>query len=286
MDTILPLHPESNKKLLKHSLILYRASFFKVIFLSLILATIVFIPRLLSDALGYDIFMSLPPFHPYRLYFVLVNFIGFIVFIAIIWRMNCVIRGVHEPLIQDFRVGVNKVWRVFIATIIQNAIVLAVLMIVIGLQILFFKMNMLSFQYVLGKLFTAVVFIGQFILILYVSTLFYFLTPLIALENKSILTSLERSVSLVWDHWWRVFSLQITPWLCYLILLMIVRKVLGVNIHIFFIPQGPHSIITTVLNIFLFIFFIPWAAATLLVQLKDLELRKELKNELAAATNQ
>ena len=59
MDTILPSQPSTYRQLIKHSFLLYRASFSKVIFLCCLFSVTVFIPRLLSDAIGQDIFLNL-----------------------------------------------------------------------------------------------------------------------------------------------------------------------------------------------------------------------------------
>ena len=262
MDKILPSHPESYKNLLKHSIRLYYVSFTKVILLAFFLSIIVFIPRFLSDIVEQDLFLHLSPFHLYRFYLVLIDLAGLIFFIAIIWRMNCIIRDIHEPLIQDFSVGIRKVFYVFVATVLQSAIIFAVAMIILGLLLLYHA-HFLFARHIAGSIITTCIFIGQLILILYVGTLFYFFIPLIALENKGILTSLERSVSLVWNHWWRVFSLQLTPWICYVVLLIIMKRGLDINIHIYFVEHSVHSVNTTCLNVVIFALFIPWAAAIL-----------------------
>ena len=83
---------------------------------------------------------------------------------------------------------------------------------------------------------------------------------------------------LVWNHWWRVFSVQATPWLCYLFLLFSLKYVLGINIHIYLLGQTSHSVLISLLHLLIFAIFIPWVAAILVVQLKDLELRKSLEH--------
>ncbi len=93
MDTLLPTQPSSYKELIKNSLKLYRASFSRIIILSFFLSLVVFIPQLLSDIIGQDIFSNLPPFSPHRLWFLVVNLIGITFFIGMLWRMHCVIRG-------------------------------------------------------------------------------------------------------------------------------------------------------------------------------------------------
>jgi hypothetical protein len=81
---------------------------------------------------------------------------------------------------------------------------------------------------------------------------------------------------LVWNHWWRVFSTQLTPWLFYLALLIAVKYVLHIDFHIYFTQKIDNTLWVTIAHIAVFSLFIPWVAALLLVQLKDLELRKSL----------
>lgn len=280
MDTILPSHPSSYGQLIKQSFRLYRISFKHIIVLSLLLSIAAFIPRFLSFLIGQDIFLNLSPFSPYRLWFIAVDIISLIFFIGILWRMHCFIHNRHEPIAEDLLVGLKKVAYVIIAAFLQSAIVFAVTIIIFGLQILLQTHHLLFSSEWTSIALTGVVFIGQLALILYLTTLFIFLIPLITIENKGILTSLERSALLGWNHWWRIFSVQITPWLCFFFLLAIIRFVLGADIHIYFFEQGHHSLWSSLLQLILFALFIPWVAALLLVQLKDLELRKHIVTQL------
>ncbi|RDI46545.1 DUF7847 domain-containing protein [Aquicella lusitana] len=276
MDTMLPSQPESYRPLINRSFRLYRASFSKVIWPALILSIVIFIPRLISVIVGQDILATLPAFSPYRLWQILINLVALMLFIAIMWHMYCEARGLHEPLVEDIGKGIRKAVSVFIATIIQSAILFGIAAIMLGIQILLHQYNLLFANNWVGIIATSIAFIGQFVLLLYVSVLFIFLVPLIAIEDKGILVALERSVLLAWNHWWRVFSVQLTPWISYIILLFLIRFGLGINIHIFFLQDVPHTIWTSLLHLLIFALFIPWVAALLLVQIKDLELRHEL----------
>ena len=100
--------------------------------------------------------------------------------------------------------------------------------------------------------------------------------PLIAIENKGIVAALERSMRLAWNHWLRIFLMQMTPWFCYLIFLSILKFIFRINVHIYFTNTLVHPLWTSVLQMIIFALFIPWVAAILLVQLKDLELRKHI----------
>lgn len=280
MDTLLPSHPSSYRHLIKRSLRLYRISFKSIILLSFLLSLTAFIPRLFSYVIGQDIFLNLSPFSPYRLWLIAIEIICLIFFIGIIWRMHCFIINKHEPLAEDLIIGLKKVWYVLIAAILQSGIVFAVTVILFGLQIVMQTNGLLFHPDWFSILLTLSVFIGQLILILYFSTLFIFLVPLITIENKGILSALKRSAFLVWNHWWRVFSVQITPWLTLFFLLALIRFVLRIDIHIYFVGQGAYSLWISLFQLIIFAFYVPWVAALLLVQLKDLELRKHLVTPL------
>lgn len=276
MDTLLPTQPSTYKELIKKSLTLYRASFSRIIILSFFLTIVIFIPRILSDVIGQEIFSNVPPLSPHRLWLLAVNLVGITFFIGILWRMHCVIRGFHEPLIEDLTVGIKKVIYVVVATLFESAILFALAMIMYGLEIILNQHHLLFHHQLMMTALIMLIFVLQFFLLVYVSTLFIFFIPIIAIENKGVIGSFEHSVLLVWNHWWRVLSLQISPWICYLILLFVIRSVFGIDIHLYFFKYTTHSIIATLLHFIIFVFFMPWVAATLLVQLKDLELRKKI----------
>ena len=276
MDTILPSQPAEYKTLLRCSLKLYRASLKKVLLLTLLLTLIVFIPRILSDIIGQDLFSYLPAFSPQRLWLFAIDLAALVFFVAMLWRVHCVIRGYHEPLFEDLKIGLKKACYVFVASIIQSFFLFTVVIAVFFSQVLLLKYDLLFGTALLGKLFTVAVFLSQVILIFYVSTLFLFLVPLIATENKGILIALQKSISLGWNHFWRIISLQSTPWICYLIALSIAKYLLNIDVHIYFVGHGVHTITATIFNMLLFFLFIPWVATLLLTQLNDLELRKQV----------
>lgn len=276
MESFLPSTTQSNRQLLWQSLVLYRVAFLKVIIFSALLSIVTFIPRLIADAIGQDIFVNLAPLSYHRLWFLVIDLTSFIFFIAILWHMFCTMRGKHEPFIEDFSVGLKELAYVFIAALLQSALVFAFGLIVYGLLILLHHLQLLFINSLLGIILTTAIFLGQFILLLYVSTLFIFLIPIIAIEKKDILIALEKSITLVWNHWWRVFSVQITPWIFYTLLLIVLKYVINIDIHIYFTPKENDALWTTIINIALFALFVPWVAALLLMQLKDLELRKKL----------
>jgi hypothetical protein len=276
MNTLQPSQPSTYTQLMKQSFKLYRASFSHVILFSILLSITAFVPRFLAIIIGQDLFLKLPPLSPNRLWLSAVDIVCLIFLIGIIWRMHCVMRDRHEPLIEDIVMGIKKVIYVFIAALIQTAIVFVVTVSIYGLQILAGMHHLIFNGQVSGILLIGFLFIGQFVLIIYLNTLFVFLTPLIATENKGIFSAIERSASLVWNHWWRVFSVQITPWLVYFLTLMIIRNLLHIDIHIYFLEQEHHTLWPVLFQLGVFALFIPWIAAVLLIQLRDLELRKPI----------
>lgn len=281
METILPTHPQSNFNLLRRSFVLYSASFGKVFLLALLIAILCFVPRLLTYLLGQNIFVNLNAqsrFNPHLIWATILDLIALIMFIAIFWRMHCIDRGFHEPFIEDFYVGLKKIFAVVVAAFIQSAILLVVSTITMGIIIFLYQNHYLSGQIsTTGFAITVILFCLQFFLLLYVSTLFIFFIPLIAIENKGVLAALQRSMKLGWNHWWRILSLQFVPWFTYLFLLLIIRYPLHVNVRIFFVENNnPITLWEIILQIFLFAFILIWAAALLLVQLRDLELRKHI----------
>lgn len=275
MDAILSSRPETYWQLLKRSFIFYRVAFIRVLPLAFLLAVITFIPRLLSVAIGQDIFSAMPPFSPQWLWLLFNNIISLMLFIAVLWRMHCIIRSVHEKIAEDFYIGGRKVLLAFVATVIQSAMIAAIGITLYGIQFLLFQHRLLFSDYLAGQLFTFAIFFIQLIASIYIIVLFIFYLPLIAVENKGILGSIERSIYLVFGNFWRTLKLQMTPWLCYLIALIAIRFGLNIHIHLFFLTPTLPNIGTTLLHLLIFAVFLPWIAAVLLVQLHDLELRKK-----------
>jgi hypothetical protein len=193
-----------------------------------------------------------------------------------LWRIHCITRDRDEPLAEDFFQGFKKMLYVLGATIIQGVIFFFVTVLIYLVQMVLHHYHLLFSAHLMGSILTFLIFFAQGILIFYVVTLFLFMVPLIAIENKGILSAIRRSFYLVWNHWWRVFSFQLFPWFFYLFALLLIRFVFKININIYFIAYGIHSLWPTLLQIILFTFFIPWVASVMIVQIRDLELRKHL----------
>jgi hypothetical protein len=108
--------------------------------------------------------------------------------------------------------------------------------------------------------------------------LFFFYFPLILTENKGPIDSLIRSAQLVWGYWWKTLWVQTLPWLCYLGVLLLMQS-MGISTHIYFFKPTLITPLATAVHIFIFALFFPWFAATMLVQLRDLELRAKLNKK-------
>lgn len=271
MDTILIPHPQTNRELLAQSVSLYKASFAKIYIFAILLSITVFSPRILSIIVGYNIFTNVALFNITRLWLFVLNLIGILFFIAILWHMRCTYLSVREPLIEDFYIGLRKTFYAFLAVIVQCAIMFAFAAMIYAINMTLNIGKMLFTSDLVTLIAIGVLFTVQFVLILYVSNLFYFTIPLIAVENKSILGAIEKSVSLVWNHWWRTFTLQVTPWFCYFIFLLLFRYFLG---NPTYTENWLYLLCDTFIYLVVFGLFIPWVAAILYVQLQDLELRK------------
>ena len=275
METLLPKHPESYLPLLKRSILLYRKSFKHIYLFALILAIITFIPRFLSIVVGQDFLLKLNLFDLHRLWLFLINLISLMLYLSMLWRIHGIIDHLHEPIKEDLLLGAKKLFIVFISAIIQGLILMAVIGIVLWSQYLMYPLLFPTTNF-WETIFAATILISQFFIIVYAFTLFIFLAPLIVIENKGILSALKKTVSLVWNHWWRTFSLQLTPWISYMLLLVVIRLLFNIDFHVTLIASPDTSLWVSALQAIIFSLFIPWAAAVLLVQLKDLELRKKL----------
>jgi hypothetical protein len=275
METLLPSRPESWSALIKRSLKLYSAGFVKAMPFALLMAIMVFVPRLMAIYTGNPALIAYLT-DPQNLLLILVDLASIAFFIAIVWHLHCVIIDKHEPLIEDMTKGLRKVLLVFIAGIIQSALFVAAIFLALGVQILMAQQPDFWMNSSIGFFLAWVLFTAQFLLIFYVATLFIFLVPIIAIENKGILTALERSVLLVWNHWWRTITLQATPWICFFLTLTLLRALTGIPFSIYFVSQTNTDVWVIFIQMLLFAIYIPWVASLLIVQLKDLELRNRM----------
>lgn len=271
----LPTQPETYTQVIKRSFKLYRAGLKEGLIFSLMLTLVLFLPRIMSFFVGQDIYQDMSLLSPARLLLVLVDLVSLVLFIAIFWHYLCVARGRHEPLAEDFSKGFKKVLQVFVAGIIQMIIVMSTLSLIFGLQYLLFNYRFLFADSLFSWIFTILFLVTTSFLTFYVCALFIFQVPLIVIENRGIFIALERSVLLVWNHWLRTVCVQMTPWLCYLVVLLIL-SLFGLNFQFYFVRQETLSIMASVIQMLLFILLMPWVATLLLIQMKDLEIRNHL----------
>lgn len=274
MDSSLPSAPENYKQLIKRSIWLYRASFLKIILFALLFSIITFIPRYASIFLNKESLLSSFLLNPQRLWLFIIDIIALPFFIAILWHMYCVIRQKNEPLIEDLVIGLKKIVQVFLAVFIQAAFLLIVAITMIVLQQIYLQSDLFAVENFTGLLLLSVGFVLQLFLLVYMQTLFIFLLPLIVIEKKGVFKALSSSVSLVWSHWGKTFCVQITPWLCYLFILLAMKLIFRINIHIYFLENTHHPLGPVLMNTIIFALIVPWIAAVMIIQLKDLELRK------------
>lgn len=272
----LSTRPESNPTILKRSFRLYIASFLSVIPLAFLLAIIVFIPEIFSWIFNRELFS--PAISMENFWSLFFNLIIVFVYLALLWRMRGVIYEAHERIKDDVQQATRKYLRVVIAglivTFIYGFIAFTTMFIYsllleqkVFLDPSYFAMSIVS---IISFIYAAVV--------TYLYFAFYFYLPLILAEDAGIVTSLIASFMLVYHHWWRVFLLQITPGLTYLVLLIIIRFIFHYNVNIFFLSSpGEISIGVYIFHIITLTLFIPWIAAILLLQLNDLELRNDYK---------
>lgn len=271
-------HPQTKRQLIRRSFSLYRHAFIHVIYLSFLLTIMAFVPRFVSLLVGQNIFLGLPAASPQRLWILAINLGSIILFTAIVWRTYCLIQHKHESLGEDITIGLKKVLFIFGGAILQSLLIVSIVL----LFSLFIYYVILDKNLLLSNLnwqrqtLAILLFLCEAFIVIYLFLAFYFYVPTIVIENKGILSSLGKSFSLVKNNWWRTFFVQATPWFVFIICLMAIKYLIRIDINIFFIaPETNPPILATIIQILVFTLLIPWIAATLLVQLRDLELRKQ-----------
>ncbi len=267
--------PETIGQQFIRSLVLYFKALIHVFLFALVLSIIAFTPRITATLTGYDAFFDPSPFEPEKLIFLLIDIGSLILFTAMLWRIKCLIVKRHETVLEDFKTALKKTPFILVAVIIQALVFVLVNSMSLGLYLLAGENTSLPAlsYWIIGS-----TFILQFVAITYIYFLFYFYLALILTEDKNAFTALKKSAVLVWGNWWRTCIVQILPWICYFIVLVIIRQTFKINTYIYFFepPPANPTFYSVLLQILLFAFFLPWPAATMLVQLRDLELRKNV----------
>src|SRR3990167_8317415 len=241
METLLPTQPENYGHLLKRSFHLYRSSFLRIILPALLLSIILFMPQFCPNMILRTTELGGSALVMQTVYQIILNLAALYLFIAILWRMHCVIINKHEPLLEDVSMGFKKLFSVFIAAIFQSIIVLTLAIMVYGIQMLLYQYNLLLSNNWFSIILTIVVFAGQLAVLFYVSALFIFMTPIIVIENKGVISAIERSVALVWNHWLRTITFQLSPWVYYFLCLFLIKFIFRINIHFSLLDQTPYT---------------------------------------------
>jgi hypothetical protein len=256
---------------LSRSWALYRLTFLKAFFLALILSCIEFLPRIIVLLTGVDPFGIKPHVNYYRIFYILFDFIEIVIFAAILWHMQNVALARHESLAEDFRTGLKKLPAILVGAIVQIIIFVAISFTAVAIYFYMHLYQLSPAPDMLQIFVRSIPIILQFLLCVYLFFTLYFYLPLILTEKKNPITALIYSAKLVWGRWIETFWVIVTPWIFYLIVLL-VFKYLGATIHIYTLPHSAE--ITpggSLIHIVTFALFVPWFATTMLVQLRNLE---------------
>jgi hypothetical protein len=270
--------PEDTKELLDRSLHLYKAAFHKIFLMALVLAVLAFTPRLL--VLVYRAQLSQFTFMAQQVAEITLDILSIFFFTAMLWDMRCVMTNDQENLVRDFKKSLRKIPLIIGASIVETVILVTISFTLFTIYYISIRLTthrlviptdhlkvfLLSLPILFQVLFNALIFI-----------LLLFYLPIIVTENKGIFAALIRSAKLVWKNVWRVLKLQLTPLFIYTLWLIFFKNVFGLKIHIYYFPINNLTWGATIVHLLVFALFVPWSAATLLVQLHDLELRKKLK---------
>lgn len=277
MKVAISTQPERISQLLLRSVNLYRQTFSHIFFLALTVSIIAFIPRIFTLVVGADIFTGVALLNPRRLWLLVIDLGCLMLLTAIIWRIRCIITDAHESILDDIEVAVKKLPYIIVSSFLQFLLLYIVIFFcVVIAYFLIFHNNLPGLLNLRDQIISSTIIFVQFILIMYIFFALYFYLPIIVIENKTIITSLRKSAYLVWTNWWRTFLVQITPWVVYLLVIIFLNVITNLNLHVYFIPgTSNQSLFATIVHIFIFALFIPFFATTMLVQLRDLELRKE-----------
>lgn len=277
MKVAISTQPERISQLLLRSVNLYRQSFSHIFFLALTVSIIAFIPRIFTLMVGQDIFTGVALLNPRRLWLLVIDLGCLMLLTAIIWRIRCVITDAHESILDDVEVAVKKLPYIIVSSFLQFLLLyIVIFFFVVIAYFLIFHNNIPGLLSIKDQIISSTIIFVQFMLIMYIFFALYFYLPIIVIENKNILSSLRKSAYLVWKNWWRTFLVQITPWIVYLLVIIFLNATIKLNLHLYFIPGASNqSLFATIIHIFIFALFIPFFATTMLVQLRDLELRKE-----------
>lgn len=247
--------PVSIAKILDASIKLYTASFSKLIGIISILAVLyivmgLFTAQLQSNPAGPaspEAMALLTENLPLLLSFVVVfSILSFVLYAALIYRLDNVANEREDSLSEAAGVGLNKLPAMIVAMILYiiAVIVGSILLIVPGIILM-----------------TSLAFYLYFIVI----------------DSYGGYSALRNSHSLVWGHWWRtvaVFTVPMIIWIAVMFTLGFVTALLA---------AGNQTVLQVLMNL-LSVIFTPYFFALGYVQFHDLKLRKsgsDLESRLA-----
>jgi hypothetical protein len=279
MQVALATQPESMNRLISRSFKLYLKGLPRVFIFSLLLSLIVFFPRIYAQMASQELNASLIISGMQSLWLLLIEFGVLYVFTSMLWRVRCVLHQEHESIFADLKIAIKKLPLIIAAALIQAFILssLAAVALIFGFyltqnQTIFVDGVQSNWVFLAGLVLAFNVWVS-----IYIYYLLIFYLPLILTEDKGIIAAIKQSIVLVWCNWWRTFLFLTFPWLCYVVCLIVIRNFFKLDLHIYFIePIGHSNWFAIIAHIFIFAIFIPWIAAALLIQLRDLELRKKV----------
>jgi len=263
--------PQSNTRLFMRGLKLYFASFKHVIGLALLFSMIVYIPQFIAITQGLSLFGLAILLGFYNLFFIVVEIISIFVFIAILWRIRCVITNEHESIFDDFKIASKKILLIIGVGLVETLILVLFLFLLFTLPKFNFLNNPNSVTFNAALIFS----IAYFAIVVYIFFALIFSVPLILTENKGLFAALKKSYRLVWGNWWKVALLLITPTLLYFITLNIIQSIFSTSLTITFAEAYNYKdLLILIINVLWIALFVPLQGALLLLQLRDLELRE------------
>lgn len=269
------MHPETYSELVARSLRLYRGVFPQAFGFALLISIVLFIPRLICVAIGQNVFLTTTKVNQVALLYFAMYLSALWFLAALFWCINCLERGVHKNFIDDVEMAGKR-----ICYVLGAAVILFLLSSLVGLLAYlvnewFWHLKLYSYDKFLTSFLFFVVCFAQVGVSVWLATLFYFYFPLIVIEHNGILNALKQSAQLVYGKVGQTLRLQLTPWLLYFLVLILIKMVFKLNIHIYFMPQNPGATFyPTLVHIVVLALFIPWGSSMALVQLRDYELRR------------
>jgi Uncharacterised protein family (UPF0259) len=250
--SFLASQPESIAKILDTSIKLYKASFMKLLGFFMVMAvfyvSLSFMIEPLMPTPKTDP-TALPNFENFGMVFsfiVLISLLSFILYGAMIYRIDNVENQREDTLMEGLQVGFKTFPSVLLAVIlytiamIVGMILLVIPGIILGLSLAFYM---------------------------------YF----IVLDSLSGYASLKASHNLVWGHWWRTLTVFMAPGIVMMLIFVGIGVVAGV------VAGGNSTLINIVTNL-LSAFITPYFFTLGYVQFHDLKLRKsgsDLEKRLA-----